>query len=125
MAQDELKNAQMQLEVVKQRVEAAKRNIEATEMTVQQGTEDLTDSLLQEPTHWNAMYRKLVDFKEVHGHVDVKRNPLKVDKETNPEAAKLGSWVGRVRLEARRPVGHPDHIEPYKVIALNRLGKLT
>ena len=27
-----------------------------------------------------------------------------------------------MRLEARRPPGHPDHIEPYKIIALDKLG---
>ena len=121
-AQEELKNAEHNLEVAKQRIDVAKRHIELTDRAVTQGTEELTDSLLQEPTHWNAMYRKLVEFKDMHGHVDVKRNPLKTEKESNPEAAKLGSWVGRVRLEARRPLGHPDHIEPYKVIALDRLG---
>jgi hypothetical protein len=38
------------------------------------------------------------------------------------EIIALGTWVGQTRLQARRPIGHPDHIEPYKVIALNRLG---
>lgn len=121
-AQEDLKAAQTNLEQGKQRVDFAKSQLEQTDMDVHQGTEDLTDALLQEPTHWNAMYRKMVEYKEKHGHVDVKRNPLKSEKEANPDIVKLGSWVGRVRLEARRPVGHPDHIEPYKVIALNRLG---
>ena len=121
-AEEELKNAQHALELCKQRVDAAARNLNMTNSAIIKGTEDLTDALLQEPTHWNAMYRKLVEFKETHGHVDVKRNPIKADKESNPDAVKLGAWVGRVRLEARRPKGHPDHIEPYKVIALDRLG---
>jgi len=121
-AQEDLKVAQQNLEQSKQRVEFSKSQLERTDQDVHQGTEDLTDALLQEPTHWNAMYRKMVEYKEKHGHVDVKRNPLKSEKEANPDIVKLGSWVGRVRLEARRPVGHPDHIEPYKVIALNRLG---
>mmetsp|Transcript_12377 Transcript_12377/g.17642 ORF Transcript_12377/g.17642 Transcript_12377/m.17642 type:complete len:719 (-) Transcript_12377:53-2209(-) len=121
-AQEELKEAEEHLKISHERVQIATKNIELTSDAVKQGTEELTDALLQEPTHWNAMYRKLIEYKEQHGHVDVKRNPLKSEKESNPDYVKLGSWVGRVRLEARRPVGHPEHIEPYKVIALNRLG---
>ncbi|KAL7551688.1 hypothetical protein ACHAWF_014874 [Thalassiosira exigua] len=34
----------------------------------------------------------------------------------------LGTWVGQVRLDARRPPGHPERLEPYKVVALDRLG---
>merc|ERR1711957_895437 len=120
-AHEELKEADKHLIASQERVELAKANIAVTIKAVRQGTEELTDALLQEPTHWNALYRKMVEYKEKHGNVDVKRNPLKAEKEANPEIVKLGSWVGRVRLEARRPQGHPEHIEPYKVIALNRL----
>eukprot|EP00559_Dactyliosolen_fragilissimus_P006824 CAMPEP_0184870724 /NCGR_PEP_ID=MMETSP0580-20130426/38574_1 /TAXON_ID=1118495 /ORGANISM="Dactyliosolen fragilissimus" /LENGTH=617 /DNA_ID=CAMNT_0027372985 /DNA_START=54 /DNA_END=1907 /DNA_ORIENTATION=+ len=94
----------------------------AMESAVTQGAEVLTDALLQERNHWNAMYQKLVEYKEVHGHCDVKRTLLPHEKAANPDYVKLGSWVGRVRLEARRPPGHPERIEPYKIIALNRLG---
>jgi len=121
-AREELRAGEENLSVASQRVEHARQNIEMTDGAVSRGTEELTDALLQEPTHWNAMYRKMVEYKEKHGNVDVKRNPLKSEREANPEIVKLGSWVGRVRLEARRPPGHPEHIEPYKVIALNRLG---
>jgi len=121
-AREELRGAEESLSIASQRVEQARQNIEATDTAVTRGTEELTDALLQEPTHWNAMYRKMAEYKEKHGNVDVKRNPLKSEREANPEIVKLGSWVGRVRLEARRPPGHPEHIEPYKVIALNRLG---
>jgi len=121
-AREELRAGEENLSVASQRVEHARQNIEMTDGAVSRGTEELTDALLQEPTHWNAMYRKMVEYKDKHGNVDVKRNPLKSEREANPEIVKLGSWVGRVRLEARRPPGHPEHIEPYKVIALNRLG---
>ena len=68
-----------------------------------------------------------------------------VQNELQTELVALGTWVGQNRLEldrilllifcaitktaclhyrahARRPDDHPDRIEPYKVIALNRLG---
>lgn len=121
-AQERLKTAQEDHKLASERVQQAKQNIEITDSIVQNSTEELTDALLQEPTHWNNMYKKMLEFKERNGHVDVKRNPLKAEKEANPDIVKLGSWVGRVRLEARRPLGHPERIEPYKVIALNRLG---
>ena len=121
-AQERLKAAQEELKLAADRVQQSKQNIELTDSIVQNSTEELTDALLQEPTHWNNMYKKMIEYKERNGHVDVKRNPLKAEKEANPDIVKLGSWVGRVRLEARRPLGHPERIEPYKVIALNRLG---
>jgi hypothetical protein len=168
LANEALKRAQT-------RVEMAKRGIETIHASVQLGTEELTDALLQEPTHWNAMFHKLLAYKEQHGNVDVKRNLAALEKENeengreslsllNPgsdtdgdgyghgideddddggtsagaeidhdwlesekndidmDLIKLGSWIGKVRLEARKPAGHPDVIEPYKIIALNRLG---
>jgi hypothetical protein len=86
------------------------------------GAKRYTDTLLMEHTHWNLMYRKLTDFRARNGHCDVKRTLLPREKRDNPEYVKLGSWVGRTRLEARRPIGHPERIEPYKIHALNRLG---
>ena len=92
-AQDELHQAEEHLKQAHVRVETAKNNIEITNKSLQQGAEELTDALLQEPTHWNTMYRKMVEYKEKHGNVDVKRNPLKSEKEANPSIVKLGSWV--------------------------------
>ena len=121
-ALDELKNATQNLDFAKQRLDNALRVLEETKVTVRQGAEDLTEALLQEPTHWNAMYRRLVEYKEKYGDVEVKRVRLKGEKEVDPETAKLGPWIGRVRLEARKPIDNPDRLEPYKIIALDRLG---
>ena len=113
-AHEELKLAEEALRRAHVRVEVAKKSIDITRCSVNQGTEELTDALLQEPTNWNAMYRKLKEFKFKHGHVDVRRtlNDLKSKGllHINPEVVKLGTWIGRVRLEARRPAGHVSRL---------------
>lgn len=124
-AHDELRAAEESLKQAQTRLEMAKKNIDIIAASVSQGTEELTDALLQEPTHWNAMYYKLVEYKERYGTINVKRNLAEKTGnglEIDPDHVKLGSWIGKVRSEAKRPAGHPDVIEPYKIIALNRLG---
>jgi len=112
-ASEELRAAEESLKQSQTRVEIAKKSIDITAASVHQGTEELTDALLQEPTHWNAMYRKLAEHRGKFGHVDVKRNPTKQGQslraECDPDIVKLGSWIGRVRLEARRPAGHVSY----------------
>ena len=115
-AQEELRTAEEALKRGQLRIEMAKKAIEVTNSSVHQGTEELTDALLQEPTHWNAMYRKLKGFKLQFGHVEVRRNLTTVKGgrgrvEGDPETLKLSTWIGRVRLEARRPAGHVSFVE--------------
>ena len=85
----------------------------------------------EENTRWNSMYKKMMEYKAKYGHCDIKRNPMRTSKSRKEVTtgledlgvlSALGSWTGQVRLEARRPAGRPDRIEPYKIIALNRLG---
>lgn len=85
-------------------------------------TEELTDLLLQEYSQWNGMYRTLVEYKVKHGHCDVKRQLTKEEKEAFPDLAALSQFVGKIRSEGRKPQGHPERIEPYRIVALNRIG---
>jgi hypothetical protein len=128
---DEVRRAEEEVRRAKALLEKATMNKALMDERVRVTADSLTDSLLKENTRWNLMYEKLRAFKEKHGHCDVSRNPYRsVAKRTkrNKDSSEqndiiaLGTWVGQVRLQARRPVGHPDHIEPYKVVALNRLG---
>ena len=147
-ANDELRLAIENMERAQNRMGVATKGVETMTANVHHGTKELTDALLQEPTHWNAMYQKLVVYKEQYGNVDVKRNLLALEKEHAKEAAiaiadgvdeasalgekamkeidpdliKLGSWIVKVRLIARKQTKLSDVIEPYKIIALNRLG---
>ena len=79
------------------------------------------------------MYQRLVEYKKEHSHCHVMRNPkrnksvtfLRKKNSSEEEVANLqslGTWVGQVRLDARRPTGHPDRLELYKVVALDRFG---
>ncbi|KAL7472986.1 hypothetical protein ACHAXS_013371 [Conticribra weissflogii] len=125
--------AEQELLRAQQRLEAAMRNKDHMDAKVNEVAEQLTDSLLKEHTRWNAQYKKLKKYKEATGHCDLKRNPTRSSKgrkylaknlgiDDHSTLSSLGSWIGQVRLEARRPPGHPDRLEAYKIIALNRLG---
>lgn len=125
-AEEDLKRAQ-------ERLDAAQQNRVTIDERIIAGAESLTDALLKENTRWNAMYRKLVAYKEQYGHCDVQRNPFRVDNggkkvkrrqhdAESSEQLSLGTWVGQIRAEVRRPANHPERLEPYKVIALNRIG---
>lgn len=130
---NEILIAEQELLRAQQRLEAAKRNKDHMDAKVNEVAEQLTDSLLKEHTRWNAQYKKLKKYKDATGHCDLKRNPTRSSKGRKDIAndtgiddpstlSSLGSWIGQVRLEARRPPGHPDRLEAYKIIALNRLG---
>mmetsp|Transcript_3431 Transcript_3431/g.7556 ORF Transcript_3431/g.7556 Transcript_3431/m.7556 type:complete len:372 (+) Transcript_3431:302-1417(+) len=96
---------------------------------VNANTESSTKELLNEKSRWNEMYERLAEYKQEHGHCHVMRNPKrnksvgrKTDSSEKANLQSLGTWVGQVRLDARRPVGHPGRLEPYKIVALDRLG---
>lgn len=130
-AEYEVQRAEEELQRAKDKFEKAKANKASADEKVLKAADSLADGLLKENTRWNSMYFKLLEFKEKYGHCDVSRNPyrsstkrMKRDKESNEqnELIALGTWVGQTRMDARRPHGHPDKLEPYKVVALNRIG---
>jgi len=117
------------VEQAREQLRQAQRNLELAEMRQKQLGEqitvhatNLTSLLLQEESNWNSMFQKLTEYKKKHGHCDVKRVLSREEREKDPELARLSQWVGRVRLEARRPVGHPERIDPYKIVALKSIG---
>ncbi|KAL9181564.1 hypothetical protein ACHAXT_010369 [Thalassiosira profunda] len=124
-------DAEKELARAKEKLAEAKHRKDAVDGLVMARSTTLVDDLLAEPTRWNEMYRRLMEFKAENGHCHVMRNPAsnkklatapqKGSRETNDQQS-LGNWVGQCRLEARRPVGHPDRLEPYKIKALDRLG---
>jgi len=119
--EDSIKIAKQKLVEAQNHLRSLENEKDQMDKAVEDGAKRYTDTLLMEHTHWNLMYRKLEEYHAKHGNCDVKRTLLPKEKKDNPDYVKLGSWVGRTRLEARRPVGHPERIEPYKVHALNRL----
>jgi len=116
-AKQEIIQAQNKLKTCEAKKESIQNEVDDT-------AQELTDLLLQVKSNWNEMYKKLVEYKEEHGHCDVKRTLSPGEKSANPELAALGAFVGKVRLEARKPELErmTGYIEPYKLIALNRIG---
>jgi len=111
-----------------ERLATAKQHKISVDERVKANTESLTEELIQENTRWNDMYKRMAEYKQQHGHCHVMRNPKRnksVTRKKNSEKVNLqslGTWVGQVRVDARRPVGHPERLEPYKIVALDRLG---
>ena len=67
------------------------------------------------------MYKRLAEYKREHGHCHVKRSSRKNNGSKEKDNT-LGSWIGQVRLDARRPLDHPQRLEPFKILALDKLG---
>ncbi|GFH60009.1 hypothetical protein CTEN210_16485 [Chaetoceros tenuissimus] len=123
-------------------LEQARLQKQNVERSVFQTAEECVDMLLLQDNPWNKMYRKLVEYKQQHGHCDVKRQLTKEEKKQYPDIALLGSWVGKNRSECGKKskikqVGEltqeqsceyddfsieKGKVEPYKIVALTRLG---
>lgn len=130
-AEEAVKRATEELQRAQDNLEKAKAKKAQADEQVLKTADALTDGLLKESTKWNNMYAKLLLFKEKYGHCDVTRNPYRSsskkwmrDKQSaeQNDLIALGTWVGQNRLEARRPAGHPERMEPYKRVALTRIG---
>ena len=124
----DLNLAEAELSRAEQSLAKAKQNKLSIDKRVSDNAESLTAELLEEKSRWNEMYQRLVEYKRDNGHCHVMRNPKRNKsvrrKQTSTEKnlQSLGTWVGQVRLDARRPAGHTDRLEPYKIVALDRLG---
>jgi hypothetical protein len=140
---EEQKRAQLELNRAEEEVRRAKvllddatqhkLNIDAR---VKALTESSVDAFLNENNKWNEMYKRLVEYKQAHGHCHLMRSPKQQQqpqrnksvgmKKTKSSSEKgttlqaLGAWASQARLDARRPEGHPDRLESYKVLALDR-----
>lgn len=117
-----IEQAKQQLVQAQTNLTLAQKQKESVDSILTSTTQDLTDSLLQEDSPWNSMYKQLMEFKRQYEHCDVKRHWSKEEKIKNPDLAMLGAWVGKTRQEGRRPLNDPHRLEPYKIVALQRLG---
>lgn len=109
------------------------------------------EELVNMDTKWNSMYTKLMvslinmyvysyiihiicivtsyllyitqAFKREHGHCQVMQNQRCGGKrKQDKELSTLGSWVGQVRRDYKRPMDDKNRLEPYKIAALDRQG---
>jgi hypothetical protein len=132
-AQEAIHQCQQRLIQAQQDLDRAMMQKSALDQMAMESAEAWTDLLLQDGdsnnnnhkknSKWNEMYRKLEEYKAQHGHCDVKRQLTKREKEMDPDLAALSQWVGKIRNEGRKAESDSERMmEPYKVVALNRLG---
>ena len=130
-AEKAVQEAEIQLQNAQKKLSSCEARRNEIQKAMDLSAEKLTDSLLQVKSSWNEMYHRLVEYKKKHGNCDVKRTLLPHEKEAFPDLIPLGKWIGKNRLEARKirsleeeggHHNHPDRMEPYKIVALNRIG---
>jgi len=115
--------AQMQVEKAKLFLEQVEAEKAAADKAVLDGAVALADVLLEEDTIWNKRYKELLKYKETYGHCNIKCTlVLAPERGFHPENNELEAWTQQVRLQALKPPSDPEHVEPYKMNALNSLG---
>jgi len=93
----------------------------AMDQAVINRAEIFSSVLLQEDSPWNRMYFTLAKYKEIHGDCNVKHALLQYQQTSNPTYSQLGCWVKNIRKQVERAPDDPGWLEPYQVVALNRL----
>ena len=108
-----------QLSGLKEQLSDENAKVDNVQNLLQVTSEELVDELLEENSSWNQMYFHLVDFRNRFGHL---RIPWRKDwLEKEPIIARLGPWLVQQRKDYRRSLQDPERLEPYKIIALERL----
>mmetsp|Transcript_33922 Transcript_33922/g.40646 ORF Transcript_33922/g.40646 Transcript_33922/m.40646 type:complete len:360 (+) Transcript_33922:66-1145(+) len=116
-------DAQMQVEEATLFLEQVEAEKTAADKAVLDGAVALADVLLEEDTTWNKRYKELFKYKETHGHCNIKCTlVLAPERVFHPKNNELEAWTQQVRLQALKPPKDPEHLEPYKINALNSLG---
>jgi hypothetical protein len=114
-----LKNLEAQIKTLQSQYEEEKVQLARVEQVIQDTSEELVDELLEDNTTWNHMYYHLVDFYNRHGHIRVPWR--KEEKEKNPITTRLGPWLVQQRKDYRRDPDDPERLEPYKIVALEKI----
>mmetsp|Transcript_12885 Transcript_12885/g.37815 ORF Transcript_12885/g.37815 Transcript_12885/m.37815 type:complete len:545 (-) Transcript_12885:153-1787(-) len=113
--------ARAELEDARRRLEEAESELEAFGDRISAAEEAVVDAEIEEPnSKWNVMYKKLIEWKAVHGHTNVPS--LKV--QPDPEIKHLANWVANQRLYYALPPSKGKSLKnkPWTIVALNRIG---
>jgi len=116
---DSITNIKVQLNTLQEKYEASKSQLPDIERLVEDTSQELADELLQDNTTWNQMYCHLLDFHRRNGHLRIPWK--KEEKEKDPIIGKLGPWLVQQRKDYRKDPANPERLEPYKIVALERL----
>lgn len=140
----EVDEAKLELDRARKRYEEALEIHHLHRAEVRKREEELIEAEQSTDCKWNKMFRRLVEFKEDHGHCRV---PLgRSDRSgsegggggdhDNKELCQLGSWVNQQRKMYRVFQKDPDlkeavgrgevhrDLQPHRIVALDKLGFL-
>ena len=117
-AEDKLNQAQADFQDARRRLEEAEARFNAATVQHADAKERLLDGALRQPSPWNDMYRKLLQYKEEHGNCLV---PM--GRDSSEDEKKLGKWVQNQRVHYKYFMnGDRKHIKEHRIEALNRIG---
>lgn len=124
-AYEQMNNAELEANNAEEHVRSLERDIREAKEKAERAHAKFNRSFrltkeieLQEPSQWNHMHKKLVEYKGKHGHVMVPHGN-KNDKELN----QLGRWVANQRVFYNMHCkGKLGHIKPTRIEVLNDIG---
>ena len=117
-AKQERDSAKKVVEDLTGRLNEAKTRLASAEAQYRQTLGSLEAAELKEPSQWNTMYKKLLDFRTQHGHCLVPHS-TKGDK----DLTSLGRWVANQRVFYKmHQEGKPGHIKPHRIETLETVG---
>ena len=117
-AKQDRDEAQKIVDELSGRLSEAKTRLAAAETHYRQALGSAESSELKEPSQWNTMYNRLLDFRAKHGHCLVPHS-TKGDK----ELTSLGRWVANQRVFYKmHQDGKQGLIKPPRIDALEKIG---
>jgi len=117
-AKQEKDEAQKIVDDLLGRLSEAKTRLAAAESQYRLALGSVETEELKEPSQWNTMYKKLLDFRAEHGHCLVPHST-----KGNKELTSLGRWVANQRVFYKmHQDGKQGHIKPPRIDALERIG---
>ncbi len=123
----ELDHAEKEVRRAKELLYKATQHKSNIDARVKALTESSVDAFLNVNNRWNEMYKRLVEYKQEHGHCHLMRSPKQQSNKSERQKRNssdtlqaLGTWASQARLDARRPEGHPERLDAYKILALDR-----
>ena len=116
-AKQERDKAQKIVDELSGRLDDAKTRLADAEAQYSQALGSVDSAELKEPSQWNTMYKKLLDFRAEHGHCLVPHST-----KGNKELTSLGRWVANQRVFYKmHQDGKQGHIKPQRIHLLEKI----
>ena len=116
-AKQDRDEAQKIVDELSGRLDDAKTRLADAEAQYSQALGSVDSAELKEPSQWNTMYKKLLDFRAEHGHCLVPHST-----KGNKELTSLGRWVANQRVFYKmHQDGKQGHIKPQRIHLLEKI----